>query len=84
MKQTQDILDIADEAIRCGEKVCTGANIHDMRVAISQVQFWRRFVEKNISDQLLDEEGIDDKQQLLDAITRLREAVIKVTAPNSR
>ncbi len=79
MSHTQDIIDIADEAIRCGEKVCTGANIHDMRVAISQVQFWRRFLEKNMSQQLLDEEGIDDKQQLLDAIARLREATLKAT-----
>jgi len=77
MSHTQDILDIADEAIRCGEKVCNGANIHDMRVAISQVQFWRRFVLKGMSEQLLDEEGINDKQQLLDAIQRLREATLK-------
>ena len=73
----QDILDIADEAIRCGEKVCNGANIHDMRVAISQVQFWRRFLQKDMSQKLLDEEGISDKQQLTDAIQRLREATLK-------
>lgn len=73
----QDILDIADEAIRCGEKVCNGANIHNMRGAISQVQFWRNFLQKNMSQELLDEEGISDKQQLTDAIQRLREATLK-------
>lgn len=74
----QDILDIADEAIRCGERVCNGANIHDMRVAISQVQFWRRFVAKGIGDQLMEEENISDRQQLLDAIQRLRDEILKV------
>ena len=77
MSHTQDILDIANETIRCGEKVCNGANIHDMRLAISQVQFWSRFVLKGMSEQLLDEQGINDKQQLLDAIQRLRETTLK-------
>jgi hypothetical protein len=77
MSHIKDILEIADEAIRGGEKVCNGANIHDMRVAISQVQFWRRFVLKGISEELLEGEGISDTQQLLDAIQRLREATLK-------
>jgi hypothetical protein len=77
MSHIKDILEIADETIRCGEKVCNGANIHDMRVAISQVQFWRRFVLKGISEELLEGEGISDTQQLLDAIQRLREATLK-------
>jgi hypothetical protein len=71
-----ELFSVADEAIRCGEKLCTGANIHDMRVAISQVQFWKRFVNKGVSEELLDTEGISDRQQLLDAIQRLRNQIL--------
>jgi len=79
MSNTQDILDIAEEAIRCGEKVCTGANVHMMVNAISTVKMWCNFINKDIREELLEEEGIDDRQELLNAIQRLREATLKAT-----
>jgi hypothetical protein len=77
MNQTQDILDIAEEAIRCGEKVCTGANIHMMTNSICMVKMWCKFVKQDMREELLEEEGIDDRQELLNAIDRLRKDTLK-------
>lgn len=77
MSQTQDILDIAEEAIRCGEKVCNGANVHEMVNAISLVRNWCVIIKKDMREELLEEAGIDDRQELLNAIQRLRQSTLK-------
>ena len=77
MSHTQDILDIAEEAIRCGEKVCNGANIHMMVNALALVKFWVKDIKAGMCERLMEEEGIDAVQELKNALLRLREATLK-------
>jgi hypothetical protein len=77
MSHTQDILDIAEEAIRNGEKVCNGANIHMMVNSLSLVQMWVKHIKAGMCQALMDEEGIDAIQELKNAIQRLRVDTLK-------
>ena len=82
MHSNQDLIDIAEEAIRNGEKVCNGANVHDMRTAIALVGTWITIIKKNMNKELL-ENGIDQIQELKNSIQRLREETLKAFKRNT-
>ncbi len=77
MSNTQDLIDIAEEAIRNGEKVCNGANIHMMVNSISLVSMWVKHIKAGMCEPLMEEEGIDAIQELKNAIQRLRVDTLK-------
>jgi hypothetical protein len=74
MNEVSDIIDIAEEALRNAQKVCTGANVHNVREAMASVEFWLM----KVSGGQLHIEDINCVDELLKAINRCHGKVVKL------